>query len=104
MDGRKSINKNPENFKYVAYMRVEVEHFVYYYHFYLENGKITVRKPHINLFEDKVNKPLIRKYVKPIIRNSSDDIIYSFYRKLTRKIVELEEKYNCIFEIIDDVN
>ena len=89
--------KHPSQFKYVAYIRVEIQNTIQYFHFYIENGKITSRKPHTGILDDPITNPVIRLYIKP---NQKDNKVLN--EAVQKKIQDMRYKYNVNFETVND--
>ena len=90
-------SKTPSQFKYVAYIRIEVRNEIQYYHFYIENNKVTTRKPHIKTLDHIVTTPTINTYIKPAER--TNDLLQ---KKIEKKIQDKHNQYNVTFNIIND--
>ena len=96
----KIYNKNPSQFQYIAYLRVEVEDLVLYYHFYNNNGHIQKKFPHVEEFECHITEPIIRKFVKYNILDTQ--LIHKLETKIDKLIEELEYNYNCVFKMVEE--
>ena len=94
----RSNNKKPDNFKYVAYLRVEVQNIIKYYHFYDRVTRIEVKKPHIAVFENDFEQPLIKRFIK----NVSDETRLMIEQKMNKLIECLSETFGVEFQIVDD--
>ncbi|WP_458453202.1 hypothetical protein [Methanobrevibacter sp.] len=96
----KIYNKNPSQFNYIAYLRVEVKNLVLYYHFYNNNGRIYKKTPHVEEFDVFTTESTIRKFVK--YETLDSELIQKLESKIEKLIEELEETHNCVFKIIEE--
>ena len=79
-------------------MRVEVEHFVYYYHFYDRVSRIEVKKPHKEDIEEEFDEPIIRRFIKSV----SDETLVMIETEMNNLIERLSKKFGVEFKIVED--
>ena len=92
--------KHPNQCKYKAYLRVEFENTILYYHFYDKNGNVEVKKPRVLNTDNFVEDAAIYKFVKSSVQEDED-----FAERLEQRINSIIEyltyKSGHEFEIID---
>ena len=94
-------SKNPERFKYIAYLKFEINNTVLYYHFYNNDVAVEVKTPHIFHCNEVVVDAVVYKYVKPFVLLDTE-LNNNLEQKINSIIDKLSRKYNREFEVIDD--
>ena len=90
--------KNPDQCKYKAYLRVEFENTILYYHFYDKDGYVEVKKPRVLITDNFVEDAAIYKFVKASV---DEEFSEKLEQRINSIIDCLSIKYGYEFEIID---
>ena len=92
------IKKSPYEFKYLAYLRVEVQDLVMYYHMYeRKNSSVYFKKPHIRQLDEETNlQPIIRVFKK----QGYDHLEEEINDAINKKIRSLAETFESNFTIL----
>lgn len=93
--------KIPDKCKYKAYLRVEFENTLMYYHFYDKDGYVEVKKPRVYNLDNEIEDAVIYKFVKKSVQEDE-----YFAERLEQKIYSiisnLSKKFGVKFEIINE--